>query len=64
MVSSAVRAHKTKNDIDIWLAKHKRNYITSFKRNLKSNYFTNALEAAKDDPKKLWGILRLPEGGS
>ena len=58
------KANKTKNGIDIWLAKCKRNYITSFKRNLKRNYFTNALEAAKDDPKKLWRILRLLVSGS
>ncbi len=58
------KAHKSKNGVDIWLAKRKRNYITSFKRSLKRNYFTNALEAAKDDRKKFWHILRLLVGGS
>ena len=52
------KADRTKNNIDIRLAKMKRNYITGFKRNLKRNYFKQAIENVKDDPIKLWRILR------
>ncbi len=59
----SAKASKTKLEIDKIIAKRKRNYITGLKKNLKKNYYRNALNQAKSDPKKLWRILRLIVGG-
>ena len=56
------KADRTKNEYDIYMAERKRNYITGFKRNLQKTYFTRSIEEHKQDPKKLWKILRLLVG--
>ena len=49
---------KTGSIFDLAIARRQRNIVTNMKRNLKKLYYTNSIQEAQGNTKKLWKLLK------